>query len=43
VIASAVIPTIVANTFFLPRHLLPRIGASAPTAHAAIQPAVVEE
>jgi hypothetical protein len=24
VIASAVLPTLVANTFFLPRHLLPR-------------------
>jgi Kef-type K+ transport system membrane component KefB len=24
VIASAVVPTIVANTFFLPRHLLPK-------------------
>jgi hypothetical protein len=43
VIASAVIPTIVANTFFLPRHLLPRKSAGTPSAHPAVQPAVVEE
>jgi glutathione-regulated potassium-efflux system ancillary protein KefC len=27
VIASAVIPTLIANTFFLPRHLLPHKAA----------------
>jgi hypothetical protein len=28
VIASAVLPTLIANTFFLPRHLLPHKAAS---------------
>jgi Kef-type K+ transport system membrane component KefB len=30
VIASAVVPTLIANAVFLPRHLLPREGAAAP-------------
>lgn len=30
VIGSAVIPTMIANTFFMPRHLLPRSSASGP-------------
>lgn len=30
VIGSAVIPTMIANTFFMPRHLLPRSSASEP-------------
>jgi len=29
VVASAVVPTLIANAFFLPRHLLPRDGANA--------------
>jgi uncharacterized membrane protein len=28
VIGSAVIPTLIANAFFLPRHLLPKAGAA---------------
>jgi Kef-type K+ transport system membrane component KefB len=37
VIASAVIPTLIANAWFMPRHLLPRTGAAEgePTAAAA--------
>ncbi|MGD0913124.1 MAG: hypothetical protein ABR928_14615, partial [Terracidiphilus sp.] len=40
VIASAVIPTLIANTFFLPRHLLPhkavvKKGEAPATAHPA--------
>jgi Kef-type K+ transport system membrane component KefB len=30
VIASAVIPTAIANSFFMPRHLLPRVEEAAP-------------
>jgi glutathione-regulated potassium-efflux system ancillary protein KefC len=32
VIGSAVIPTMIANAFFLPRHLLPRAEAKRPNA-----------
>jgi glutathione-regulated potassium-efflux system ancillary protein KefC len=35
VIASAVIPAVVANAFYLPRHLLPKWGAGAPDREAA--------
>ena len=35
VIASAVIPTVIANAFYLPRHLLPERGAEAPDREAA--------
>ena len=38
VIGSAVVPTLVANAFFLPQHLLPRDG----TAGAAPRPGGVE-
>jgi hypothetical protein len=31
VVASAVIPTLIANAFFLPRHLLPRHDVEAPS------------
>jgi glutathione-regulated potassium-efflux system ancillary protein KefC len=43
VIASAVIPTMAANSFFLPRHLLPRKSAGPEPAPAAMRPAVAEE
>jgi glutathione-regulated potassium-efflux system ancillary protein KefC len=43
VIASAVIPTMIANTFFLPRHLLPQAAESAGVAQSAGQVAAVEE
>lgn len=33
-IASAVLPTIVANTFFLPTHLLPKKGPRPPSSEA---------
>lgn len=41
VIGSAVIPTLIGNAFFLPRHLLPARaqGAAQPDAHAASMPA----
>jgi glutathione-regulated potassium-efflux system ancillary protein KefC len=35
VIASAVIPTVIANAFYLPRHLLPKRGSGAPDREAA--------
>jgi Kef-type K+ transport system membrane component KefB len=35
VIASAVIPTVIANAFYLPRHLLPKREAGAPDREAA--------
>jgi glutathione-regulated potassium-efflux system ancillary protein KefC len=35
VIASAVIPTVIANAFYLPRHLLPKREAAAPEQEAA--------
>jgi glutathione-regulated potassium-efflux system ancillary protein KefC len=35
VIASAVIPTVIANAFYLPRHLLPKRAAAAPGQEAA--------
>ncbi len=35
VIASAVIPTVIANAFYLPRHLLPKQGAAASDREAA--------
>jgi len=35
IIATAIIPTVIANSFFLPRHLLPKdsadVGAAIPT------------
>jgi Kef-type K+ transport system membrane component KefB len=34
VIASAVVPTLIANAWFLPRHLLPKVEASEPSAVA---------
>src|ERR1700691_1538476 len=42
VIASAVIPTIVANTFFLPRHLLPKKDAGYAPGTPVTQPAEPE-
>jgi glutathione-regulated potassium-efflux system ancillary protein KefC len=35
VIASAVVPTVIANAFYLPRHLLPKRGAGEPDREAA--------
>jgi glutathione-regulated potassium-efflux system ancillary protein KefC len=35
VIASAVVPTVIANAFYLPRHLLPKRAAGAPDREAA--------
>ena len=35
VIASAVIPTVIANAFYLPRHLLPKRGSGTPDREAA--------
>jgi glutathione-regulated potassium-efflux system ancillary protein KefC len=35
IIGTAVAPTLVANTYFLPRHLLPKDEAETPQAHAA--------
>jgi Kef-type K+ transport system membrane component KefB len=43
VIASAVIPTLIANTFFLPRHLLPHKRASAAVPQIVDNPAAVRE
>ena len=42
VIASAVVPTIVANTFFLPRHLLPKKDAGYVAGKPIPQPAEPE-
>jgi Kef-type K+ transport system membrane component KefB len=39
VIASAVVPTLIANAWFLPRHHLPRAPAPEPAAEAAQRPA----
>jgi hypothetical protein len=35
VIASAVVPTAIANAFYLPRHLLPKRESAAPDREAA--------
>ena len=43
VIASTVIPTLIANTFFLPRHLLPHKRASAAVPQIVDNPAAVRE
>jgi Kef-type K+ transport system membrane component KefB len=43
VIASAVIPTMIANSFFLPRHLLPHAPASRKTEQAVQRQAAAEE
>jgi Kef-type K+ transport system membrane component KefB len=43
IIASAVLPTLAANTFFLPKHLLPRQVAHAKPHAAPAHPAVEEE
>jgi len=42
VIASAVVPTIVANTFFLPRHLLPKKHNGTVSENSLHQPAEPE-
>jgi len=39
VIASAVIPTLIANAWFMPRHLLPKAGTAGGETGAAAQPA----
>jgi hypothetical protein len=41
VIASAVVPTIVANTFFLPRHLLPKKAPPGNPVHQTAEPETV--
>ncbi|MGA2170243.1 MAG: cation:proton antiporter [Terracidiphilus sp.] len=43
VIASAVIPTVIANSFFLPRHLLPQALASRKPEPAVQRPMAAEE
>jgi len=43
VIASAVIPTMIANSFFLPRHLLPRHQAANKAAKEVMRPVPEEE
>jgi Kef-type K+ transport system membrane component KefB len=43
VIASAVIPTIIANSFFLPRHLLPHAQTSKKTEQSVQRPVAAEE
>jgi hypothetical protein len=43
VIASAVIPTMIANAFFLPRHLLPHSHASKKAEPAIQRPVPAEE
>ena len=44
IIAGAVLPTLAANTFFLPKHLLPRKTDHAkPKAPAQVRPAFEEE
>jgi hypothetical protein len=42
VIASAVIPTVIANSFFLPRHLLPHALTSKKSEHAVQRQAAAE-
>jgi Kef-type K+ transport system membrane component KefB len=43
VIASAVIPTMIANRFFLPRHLLPHASAGRKSEQAIQRPATAEQ
>ena len=43
VIASAVIPTMIANSFFLPRHLLPHAQKNAKTKQSIQRPVPAEE
>jgi len=43
VIASAVVPTMIANRFFLPRHLLPHASASPQSEQAIQRPAAAEQ
>jgi Kef-type K+ transport system membrane component KefB len=43
VIASAVIPTMIANSFFLPRHLLPRTPKTKQAEQAIQRPVPAEE
>lgn len=43
VIASAVVPTMIANGFFLPRHLLPRTSKIIKTDAVVQEPAIAEE
>jgi hypothetical protein len=43
VIASAVIPTMIANSFFLPRHLLPRHQAGKKADKELMRPVPAEE
>src|ERR1039457_3819648 len=43
VIASAVIPTVIANSFFLPHHLLPHAPTSKKSEQAMQRPAAAEE
>ena len=43
VIASAVIPTMIANSFFLPRHLLPNAQAGKKPKQEALSPVPSEE
>jgi len=43
VIASAVVPTMIANRFFLPRHLLPHASASTQSEQAIQRPAAAEQ
>jgi len=43
VIASAVIPTLIANTWFLPKHLLPHKHPSEKPPLPAQSPATMEE
>jgi hypothetical protein len=38
IIATAIIPTVIANSFFLPRHLLPKDSADVGAATAAEAP-----
>jgi hypothetical protein len=43
VIASAVIPTVIANSFFLPRHLLPHSQAGKKAEQEVMRPVPAEE
>jgi hypothetical protein len=43
VIASAVIPTMIANSFFLPRHLLPHNQAAQKAEKEVMRPVPAEE
>jgi Kef-type K+ transport system membrane component KefB len=43
VIASAVIPTVIANSFFLPRHLLPHLQARKKAEQEVMRPVPAEE